>query len=222
VKKLILITLVLIGILSLGAQNTKLGYVNTDRILLDSNEAAEISRLFQLDRQNWTNQIRSLDEEIKQMERDFEIRRLAVSEATKRDLQAQIDAKKAEAGQLLEDYFGEGGRAETRYRELIDPLTKKIHDIIVKIAKDENYTMILDVSMGVVLYAAPSIDLTEQVLQELNKDTIKPTDTPEIPGTEIKPGETTDPFGTINDPFGENKDPFGDFGGETKPDEFKP
>jgi Skp family chaperone for outer membrane proteins len=86
VKKLILITLVLIGILSLGAQNTKLGYVNTDRILLDSNEAAEISRLFQLDRQNWTNQIRSLDEEIKQMERDFEIRRLAVSEATKRDL----------------------------------------------------------------------------------------------------------------------------------------
>jgi hypothetical protein len=82
--------------------------------------------------------------------------------------------------------------------------------------------MILDVSMGVVLYAAPSIDLTEQVLQELNKDTIKPTDTPEIPGTEIKPGETTDPFGTINDPFGENKDPFGDFGGETKPDEFKP
>ncbi len=85
-KKLILITLVLIGILSLGAQNTKLGYVNTDRILLDSNEAAEISRLFQLDRQNWTNQIRSLDEEIKQMERDFEIRRLAVSEATKRDL----------------------------------------------------------------------------------------------------------------------------------------
>jgi Skp family chaperone for outer membrane proteins len=94
VKKLILITLVLIGILSLGAQNTKLGYVNTDRILLDSNEAAEISRLFQLDRQNWTNQIRSLDEEIKQMERDFEIRRLAVSEATKRDLQAQIDAKR--------------------------------------------------------------------------------------------------------------------------------
>ena len=156
------------------------------------------------------------------MERDFEIRRLAVSEATKRDLQAQIDAKKAEAGQLLEDYFGEGGRAETRYRELIDPLTKKIHDIIVKIAKNENYTMILDVSMGVVLYAAPSIDLTEQVLQDLNKDTIKPTDTPEIPGTEIKPDETTDPFGTNKDPFGENKDPFGDFGGQTKPDEPKP
>jgi outer membrane protein len=110
------------------------------------------------------------------MERDFEIRKLSVSEATKRDMQGKIDAKKAEAGQLLEQYFGEGGTAEQRYRELIDPLTKKIHDIITKIAADENYTMILDVSMGVVLYATPSIDITEQVLQELNKDTIKPTD----------------------------------------------
>jgi outer membrane protein len=211
-KRLILLSLILIGILGLSAQNVKLGYVNTDRILIDSNEATEISRLFQLDRQNWTNQIRAMDEEIKQMERDFEIRRLSVSEATKRDLQSRIDAKKAEAGRLLEEYFGEGGAAEQRYRELIDPLTKKIHDIITKIAADENYTMILDVSMGVVLYATPSIDLTEQILQELNKDTIQPTDPMETPEPEFKPEEPKDPFGGFNDGFG---DPI-------KPEDLKP
>lgn len=214
-KRLLILSLILIGILGLSAQNVKLGYVNTDRILIDSNEATEISRLFQLDRQNWTNQIRALDDEIKQMERDFEIRRLSVSEATKRDLQSQIDAKKAEAGRLLEEYFGEGGRAEQRYRELIDPLTKKIHDIITKIARDENYTMILDVSMGVVLYAAPSIDLTEQILQELNKDTIKPTDPLVTPQEEFKPEEPKDPFGGFNDGFG-------GFGDPIKPEDFKP
>ncbi len=197
------------------AQNVKLGYVNTDRILLDSNEAAEISRLFNLDRQNWTNQIREMDADIKQMERDFEIRRLSISEASKRELQTQIDAKKQEAGRLLEEYFGEGGRAEERYRELIDPLTKKIHDIITKIAEDENYTMILDVSMGVVLYANPSIDLTDQILQELNKDTIKPTQDDEFK----QPG-----FPEQKDPFADGfKDGFtDDFGNENKPPEFKP
>ncbi|HCM14351.1 MAG TPA: hypothetical protein DHW79_00115, partial [Candidatus Cloacimonas sp.] len=159
-KKLSIIILALIVAAGVYAQNVKLGWVNTDRVLVDSNEAAEIARLFQLDRQNWSNQIRALDEEIKQMERDFEIRRLSISEANKRELQGQITSKKEEAGRLLEEYFGENGRAEQRYRELIDPLTKKIHDIITKIAEDEKYTMILDVSMGVVLYAAPSIDLT--------------------------------------------------------------
>lgn len=206
-KKLLLLTLILIGILSISAQTVKLGYVNTDRILIDSNEATEISRLFQLDRQNWTNQVRALDEDIKQMERDFEIRRLSVSEATKRDLQSQIETKKAKAGQLLEQYFGEGGTAELRYRELIDPLTKKIHDIITQIAQDEKYTMIMDVSMGVVLYATPSIDITEQVLQELNKDTIKPTDPTITPEPEIKPEEPKDPFADFNNGFGEDIKP---------------
>jgi outer membrane protein len=211
-KKLFILTIALLSLAGLFAQNVKLGYVNTDRILMDSNEAAEIARLFQLDRQNWTNQIRQLDAEIQQMERDFEIRRLSISEANKRDLQNQIDAKKQEAGRLLEEYFGENGRAEQRYRELIDPLTKKIHDIITQIAEDENYTMIFDVSMGVVLYATASADITDQILQELNKDTIAPP-----------PAAPADPFGDADrdsDPFGDHfSDPFGE---DMRNPEFKP
>jgi len=174
-RTLILLTcLVLVSIVF--AADVKLGYVNTDRLLLESNEAAEISRLFTLDKQNWTNQVKKLDDEIKQMERNFEIDKLTKTEAAKRDAQAKIDAKKAEAGRLLEEYFGEGGKAEQRYRELIDPLTLKIHNLIVKTAEDEKYTMIFDVSMGTVLYALPALDLTEQILLELNKDTQPPAD----------------------------------------------
>ncbi len=210
-KRLSILILALIAISGICAQNVKLGYVNTDRILMDSNEAAEIARLFQLDRQNWTNQIRSLDAEIQQMERDFEIRRLSISEASKRELQAQIEAKKDEAGRLLEEYFGENGMAEQRYRELIDPLTAKIHDIITQIAEDESYTMILDVSMGVVLYAHPSTDITDQILQELNKDTIAPPDPMDDPFFDDKQKE--DPF---DDGF---KDGFGE---DFKEPEYKP
>lgn len=214
-KRLSILILALIAISGICAQNVKLGYVNTDRILMDSNEAAEIARLFQLDRQNWTNQIRSLDAEIQQMERDFEIRRLSISEANKRELQGQIEAKKEEAGRLLEEYFGENGMAEQRYRELIDPLTAKIHDIITQIAEDESYTMILDVSMGVVLYADPSTDITDQILQELNKDTIAPPDPMDDPFTGDK--EKEDPFA---DGF---KDGFTDgFGDDYKEPELKP
>ena len=170
------------------AQAVKLAYVDTDRLLVDSNEAAEISRLFALDKQEWTNQVRALDDEIKQMQRDFDIRKLTMNDASKRDTQAKIDAKKTEAGRLLEEYFGDGGRAEQRYRELIDPLTKKIHDLIKKTAEDEKYTMIFDISLGTVLYAMPALDITEQLLLELNKDTVPPAES-EKPD---KPEEGTD------------------------------
>ncbi len=173
-KRLILIIAVLVGILSLGAQAVKLAYVNTDRLLLDSNEAAEVARLFALDKQNWTTQVKQMDEEIKRMERDFEIRKLTMNDATKRETQSKIDTKKSEAGRLLEEYFGDNGKAEQRYKELIDPLTAKIDALIKKTAQDEKYTMIFDVSMGVILYALPTLDITEQILLELNKDTVKP------------------------------------------------
>ncbi|MBM4403334.1 MAG: OmpH family outer membrane protein [Candidatus Cloacimonetes bacterium] len=196
--KKILMTMILFGLLALCfAQSIKLGYVDTDRVLFSSNEAAEIARLFNLDKQNWTNQVRQLDDEIKQMERQFEIDKLTKNEAAKREAQARIDAKKAEAGRLLEEYFGEGGKAEQRYRELIDPLTKKIHDIIKKIAEDERYTMIFDVSMGTILYAIPTIDITEQVLQELNKGIAPPQTTPPgDPQPQIDPPNPTEPNNT--------------------------
>lgn len=209
-KTLAIILLGLALTAGLGAQAVKLGYVNTDRLLLESNEAAEIARLFNLDKQNWTSQVRQLDEQIKQMERNYEIDKLTKTEAAKREAQSKIDAKKAEAGRLLEEYFGDGGKAEQRYRELIDPLTLKIHELITKVAEDEKYTMIFDVSLGTILYAAPALDLTEQILLELNKDTVKPqddfvnpqdefkpymeeTDKPDFPTDEFKPGDTDKP-----------------------------
>jgi outer membrane protein len=174
-KKHILVLIVLVASFALAyAQPVKLGFVNTDRLLLESNEAAEVARLFALDKQNWTNQIRTLDDEIKQMERILKSVVLTINDAAKRE-SSRIDTKKTEAGRLLEEYFGDGGKAEQRYRELIDPLTLKIHNLIKKIAEDEKYTMIFDVSMGSLLYALPTLDLTEQILLELNKDTVKPT-----------------------------------------------
>lgn len=186
-KALIITILSLAALTACWAKEVKLGYVNTDRLLLESNEAAEISRLFNLDKQNWSNQIKQLNDQIKQMERNFEIDKLTKTEAAKREAQGKIDAKKAEAGKMLDEYFGDGGKAEQRYRELIDPLTQKIHDLIKKTAEAEDYTMIFDVSMGTVLYAVPTIDLTDQILLELNKDTVKPTDE-----GETKPEDTSD------------------------------
>jgi outer membrane protein len=169
-----IIILILLGVSFAIAQQVKIAYVNTDRILAGSNEAAEIARIYDLDRAGWMNQIKTLNEDIKQMERSYEIDKLTKNEAAKRDAQAKIDAKKTEAGQKLEEYFGDNGRAEQRYKELIEPLTKKINDVIKKISENERYSLVLDVSMGSVLYAAPSMDITDQVLAELNIGTQSP------------------------------------------------
>lgn len=200
-KRALLLIIVLVGIGMASAQQAKIAYVNTDRILAGSNEAAEIARVYDLERSGWMNQLRTMKEDIKIMERNFEIDKLTKNEAAKRDAQAKIDAKKTEAGQKLEEYFGDNGKAEQRYKELIEPLTKKINDIIKKYSEDNGYTLVLDVSMGSVLYAAPSMDITDQVLTELNKGTQPPAGNPNI----VNPDQPETP---LENPFHDNKDNF--------------
>jgi Skp family chaperone for outer membrane proteins len=109
-KRLIL-ALALLAIATISmAQAVKLGYVDTDRLLFESNEAMEIQRLFNLDKQNWSSQIKAMEEEIRKMEQDFEIDKLTKNEAAKRDALARIDAKKAEAGRLLQNTLGKVGK----------------------------------------------------------------------------------------------------------------
>jgi len=170
-KYTLIIILLLLSLSCLFGQNLKIAYVNTDRILAGSNEANEIARVYDLDRQNWMNQIRDLKEEVGRMERDFDINKLTMRESAKKDVQQKIQTKKDQMEQMFQEYFGDNGRAEQRYKELIDPLTKKINDIIVKISKDEKYDLVLDVSMGTVLYADPKYDITDVVLAELNVGT---------------------------------------------------
>jgi Skp family chaperone for outer membrane proteins len=210
-KRIVLILIVLVG-LSIGfAQNLKIAYVNTDRILAGSNEANEIARIYDLDRQNWMNQIKSLNDEIKQMERNYEIDKLTKNEAAKRDAQAKISSKKELAKGMLEEYFGDGGKAEQRYKELIEPLTKKISDVIKKISEDDKYSMVFDVSLGTVLYADSDLDITDRILAELNKDNPRPVENPLQPG--MNPPEDKPNQGTSANPI--NPIP-------PKPDEFKP
>ncbi len=53
--------------------------------------------------------------------------------------------------------------------EVTEPLIKKIRDIIDKIGKEKGYTLILEKNYSSVLYGSPEIDITSQVIKELNE-----------------------------------------------------
>jgi len=53
---------------------------------------------------------------------------------------------------------------------LSKPVIDKINQILARIAKEENFDFILDARAGGVVYALPKYDLSERVLQLLNKE----------------------------------------------------
>ncbi len=49
------------------------------------------------------------------------------------------------------------------------PIYDKINRVIQKIGEDEEYDFIIDASSGALLHANPKYDITDRILEELNK-----------------------------------------------------
>ena len=66
-------------------------------------------------------------------------------------------------------YNNETGLLVKRQEELISPIINDINEILNRIGKDEEYDYILDAEQGGVLYADEKHDISDYILEELNK-----------------------------------------------------
>ncbi len=182
-KKLVLL-LVVATMLTVGllAKSQEIAYVDIDAVITRCNDTQEIQRAFDLERQEWANQLQELESEYTRMETDFETHKLTYSASGRAEQEKKIEDKKAEYRAKVEEFFGENGTAAQRYQELVEPVQNKILEVIQDIAIQENYSFVLNVSAGGVLYATQEMDITEMVIQRMDTDSgqISPsqTDTP--------------------------------------------
>ncbi|MGB9561651.1 MAG: OmpH family outer membrane protein, partial [bacterium] len=56
-----------------------------------------------------------------------------------------------------------------RNAELTKPLLDKINSILQELSSTERVDIILDISSGAVAYGKPELDLTDKLLERLNK-----------------------------------------------------
>ena len=168
-KKVILLMLVLALALGLHAQNIRMAYINSTRIMTESNDTREAQRLFQLERDRWEREIDDMSAEIQRLEREYETRRLTLSESGKKEAEDRITARMRERQQLIERIFGEGGIAERRNNELLAPIMEKLRTVLDRIAVDDNYTVIFDAASSGIVWAQERLDITHQVIIEMNR-----------------------------------------------------
>ncbi len=190
-KKLVLM-LVLTTLLTVGlvAKSQEIAYVDIDAVITRCNDTQEIQRAFDLERQEWANQLTDLENEITRMETDFETHKLTYSASGRSEQEKKIEDKKAEYRTMVENFFGENGIAAQRYQELVEPVQNKILEVIQDISIQENYSLVLNVSAGGILYATQEMDITDMVIQRMDADSgqIAPAAT-DVPKADDKGGK---------------------------------
>lgn len=154
--------------LALSAE-AMIGYIDSQRILEGYRGSGEISQEINTALQNWEREATRLKQEIEQRMQEYESQAVMLSEKVRQDKMAAIEEKQQKYQEFVQRIWGAGGEAEIKQREIMQPFVDRINGIITQIGETEGYSMIFDIaSMGVV-YANNELDLTQRVLDELNR-----------------------------------------------------
>jgi outer membrane protein len=152
-----------------SSQEGKIGYVDSMRLRAEFKEFADAQAKFDQDVKTWQEEISKTERVIDSLQDDLDQTSLMLSDAKKKEKEDNLESKKQEYQRLTSDVFGPGGRAEKRNAELTKPILDKINQVLEKIATEENFIMIFDSVNANIAYAKKTLDLTDQVLEELKK-----------------------------------------------------
>lgn len=169
--KKIVITMVLAVILTtlVFAETEKLAYIDTDRIMMTSPETQEAQTILMGERQKWEQEIADMDAEIEQLYADYESKKMILTESGKQEAETKIMSMSEARQAKVQEIFGENGTFVQRQNELLAPILNKLKTIIEKVAVENNYSLILDASAGSILYAKPNLEITDSILDEMEK-----------------------------------------------------
>ncbi len=170
VSGLILVLLLAVALNPVSAQ-VKIGYVNSSAILQKFKDAIDVRKqLAELNAQ-WEQEAKDKQTEIQGLQEQLESQSLLLSEERKKAKAAEIQDLYLKYQQFLQTTWNpQGGQAQKKEIELLEPVYKKINEAIKKTAEEESFNYIFDTVAANILYASEDQpDLTERILAELEK-----------------------------------------------------
>ena len=152
-------------------KSQKFGYVDSDFILERMPEYSGIEQRLNILSESWRDELREMENNIQELEEDFETREILYTEDIRQEKLNEIEALKRERDRFLEQKFGPEGEYFEQQKELLEPIQRKIFDAINQIAIRDGYDFIFDRSEDIqILYARNEWNLTDEVLLELGID----------------------------------------------------
>jgi len=150
----------------LAAEGLKIGIINIQRCINESNEGKRISESLNKEMESMQQRYTKAQKELADLQKEIEKQSLMLSLDAKENKQKEYTKKNRELNYLKEDLSEEANKAETNAKQRV----LQALDVIIKnIAKQDSFDLIIEASSSGVLFSSNSLDITDQVIKELNK-----------------------------------------------------
>lgn len=116
----------------------------------------------------WQKEIEAVLTEVQTMYKNYQTELVFLSDEMKVKREEEIIAREKEADDLKRKYFAADGELFKKREALIKPIQDEVYNAIKELCEANGYQLIVDKSSAMsVVYAAPKIDISDQLLEKL-------------------------------------------------------
>ncbi len=116
----------------------------------------------------WQKEVETVLAEVQTMYKNYQTELVFLSDDMKVKREEEIVAKEKAANDLKRKYFGVDGELYKKRESLMKPIHEEIFTAVQSVATEQGYQLIIDKSSDMsLIYAAPKIDVSDQVLEKL-------------------------------------------------------
>jgi outer membrane protein len=147
----------------------KFAFVHSQKILAEYQEYKDVQTKLNDIRNAYDSEYQLMVKEYQDLYGEIESQSLLLSEDKKQEKMKQLQQKQMEIEKFKYEKLGPEGELYQKSMEFSKPILDKINKLIAKISEEEGYDFVFDAGTGALVYALPKYDITELVLEKLNK-----------------------------------------------------
>ena len=164
-KKITLILMVALLPLIAMAQTVKLGYINSQEVMMMMPEVNDVEKQLAEFNEKNMKYLQDMEKEIQDKYAKYEQEKDNLTDAIRRVQEEELMGLQQ---RLQTTYQALQQETQKKQAELIQPLQEKLRNAIESVSKKQGLTMVYDMMSGAILYKSEAaIDITPAVKKEL-------------------------------------------------------
>ena len=163
------VVLFILFALPVGAQQIKIGLIDVQRVLSDSNAGKKAREKFQVQVKKTEADLMRQKQEVEKLKADMDKKGPLLRDDDRKNLEKELQRKYVNYQRDMRDSQEE---LQQKEREMTAEILKELETVVTEVGKNEKFTMILERSQ--LLYGDQAVDITTKVVELYNSRSAAP------------------------------------------------
>lgn len=166
--------LLCLGLLLAGVAypaDLKIAHVDSKMVFDKYADTKKAQKEYDKQVQKWEQEASNKQKELMELKDKLDKQSLMLSEEKKKEMEADFLKRKSEYEQFVQKIYGKDGELFQKNEEFSGPIIQKIKKTIQDVANQDGYDLVIDRAAGAVVFWKKDNDLTQKVIDVLNKET---------------------------------------------------